>query len=161
MNKIVIGILGVGILVVGAIVLMPEKEPTVQDKLKEAKESLSEAAELAKEAAEEQAEEIGAELEETLANAKQSTLDVVADLQNSATETALNLAKLQDDIKTEFDEGGALNIEGYDPSKAAAALEDIGLNKEAATSLSEWLTELYETPEKADEAISDFLDKLK
>ncbi|WP_299354295.1 hypothetical protein [uncultured Shimia sp.] len=161
MNKTIIALLAVGILAIGAFALMPEEEPTVQDKLNEARESLTEAADLAKVAVEEKAEQVSSELEEQLNSAKKSTLEIVEELQESATQTALDMSKLRDDIKREFEAGGSLNMDGYNPSRAAAALKDIGLDGGTAKSISDWLADLYRTPEQAEAAISQFLETLK
>lgn len=161
MNKTLVIILAIALVAVGVVLFLPEEEPTVQDKLGEAGESLSEAAGLAKQALEEKAEELESDLEEAIEDAQASALAFADDLKSSAEEAALDMSRLHDDLKREFDEGGALNADGYNPSRAKTALEDIGLSKDAATRTADWLSELYRTPERAEAEISEFLEKLK
>jgi len=72
----------------------------------------------------------------------------------------LDTSKLHNDLKRKLNKCGAFNIDGHNPSRASTVLEGIGLNKEVAGKLSGWLKEIYETPEHAEEAISETLEKL-
>ena len=161
MKNTLIVILAIALVAVTVFLFLPGEEPTVQDKLGDAGESLSEAADLAKQALEEKAQDLEADLENAMEKALASASAVADDLKSSAEQAALDMSRLHDDLKREFDEGGALNSDGYSPARAMAALEDIGLSSEMAKSMADWLSEIYQTPERADQAIAEFLAKLE
>lgn len=161
MNKAILAAILIILVAIGVFLLLPEKEPTAQDKLNEAGESLAEAADLAKQALQEKTGEIEADLSHAIEDAQASASKFADDLKSSAKEAAMDIDRLQKDLKREFDEGGALNVDGYSPLRAKVTLQDVGLSEKAAQDLADWLGELYRTPERADEAISELLAKLE
>jgi len=107
--------------------LLPQKDPTIEDKLAEAKSSLTEAAELAQEAVESKAEDVSDLLETSVADARTAATDLANDLAATTQQASSDVVELRKQIEKEFGEGGALHQDGFDQLRATAALTDMGL----------------------------------
>ncbi len=161
MNKGVMIAVAVTLAGVLGYALLPQKEPTIEDKLAEAKSSLTEAAELVKESVESKAEDVSDLLETSVADARKAATDLANDLAATTQQASSDFVELRKQIEKEFGEGGALHQDGFNPSRAIAALTDMGLSEEEAQKFSSWLADLYAAPEHAEDAIAAFMERLK
>ncbi|WP_343211630.1 hypothetical protein QEZ52_21945 (plasmid) [Aliisedimentitalea scapharcae] len=172
MTRILIFVgMAIGVALV-VLALVPEEEPTVQDKLEQARENLSEAAELAKEAAEEKADALASEIENKADEAAQSVGATLEGLQKQAEDFAAGVTTSMGDRSEELADftlqfeqalaqGGALHHTGFDPANASKTLEQMGLDRSEADRLSAWLADVYATPGNIEETLDELLEKLK
>ncbi|MEP2530357.1 hypothetical protein [Shimia sp.] len=161
MNNGLLIAIAAAVIGIGVYTLMPAKEPTVQDKLKEAQESLSEAAEMAKDAVEDKVDNVSSDVEASLKEAKAQAAEYADELTRFAEESAKSSSELKANINKEFSAGGTLHKDGYNSEMAVSSLESLGLNKEAAIRLSSWLETIYATPERADEVVQEIRRSLE